>query len=128
MEKCYNVVFDEVVKLKLQKAITKSDYREIIKRWLDELEDNGPTAGKLLDNHVWLYEMKNKHPPLRLYFYHQISTNKIIIFELEMKTSELKQKKSIGKLRHKLSKFLNLFAYILFSLNFLSNREDVDKV
>ncbi len=121
MEPRYEVVFDEVVKVRLQKAIIKSDYREIIKTWLDELEDKGPNAGKLLDNHVWLYELKNKHPPLRLYFYHQKSTDKIIIFELEMKTNEKKQKETIGKLRHKLNfTFPNLFWCILFFLNFLS--------
>jgi hypothetical protein len=113
MEKCYEVIFDEVVKVKLQKAITKSDYKEIITNWLNELEVEGPDAGKLIDNHVWLYEMKNKHPPLRLYFYHQQSTGKIIIFECEMKTSEKKQKKTIGTLRYKISRFLNLFGYTL---------------
>jgi len=102
MEKNYLVVFDEYVKIKLQKAISKSGYKEIIKTWLEILEHKGPPAGKLLDNHVWLYEMKNKHPPLRLYFYHQKSTGKIIIFELEMKSSKLKQKKTIRKLRHKI--------------------------
>ncbi|MBI4152660.1 hypothetical protein HY495_03025 [Candidatus Woesearchaeota archaeon] len=65
MTKKYNVVFDEVVKAKLQKAITKSSYKEIIIHWLDRLEENGPGAGKLLDNHLWLYELKNNHPPLR---------------------------------------------------------------
>lgn len=100
MEKRFTVVFDEVVQGKLQKLIT-----------------DGPAAGKLLDNHVWLYEMKSKRPPLRLYFYHQQSTGKIIIFECEMKTSEKKQKETIGKLKHKLTKFLNLFLYTLFSLN-----------
>ena len=62
--------------------------------------------------------MKNKHPPLRLYFYYQKSTNKIIIFEFEMKTSEKKQQETIGKLRHKLSTVLNLFGCTLFSLGF----------
>ncbi len=114
MEKRYNVVFDEVVKEKLQKIITQSDCKEIVKSWLDDLEAKGPDAGKLLDNHVWLYEMKSKRPPLRLYFYHQQSTGKIIIFECEMKTSEKKQKETVGKLRHKLTKFLNLFVYTHF--------------
>lgn len=124
MEKKYPVVFDEVVKQRLEKVIIKSRCRAIIKGWLDELEMSGPAAGKLLDNHVWLYEMKNKHPPLRLYFYHQKSTNKVIIFEVEMKTSEKKQQETIGKLRYRLSKFLNLFVYILFSLRSLSSPED----
>jgi len=128
MEKHYKVVFDEVVKVKLEKAITKSDYKEIIKNWLDDLEEKGPKAGKLLDNHVWLYELKNKHPPLRLYFYYQKSADRIIIFEFEMKTSEKKQKDTIGKLRHRLFKFLNLFLYTLFLLNFLGTLEDVYRV
>ena len=123
MEKCFNVVFDKVVEVKLQKAITKSNYREIIKGWLDALDEKGPKAGKLLDNHVWLYEMKNKHPPLRLYFYHQKEAKKIIIFEVEMKTSKKKQKETISKLRHRITRFLNLFVYILFLLSYLSNQE-----
>ena len=122
MEKRYDVVFDKVVKDKLQKAIVKSDCREIIKRWLDELEYDGPRAGKLLDSQVWLYEMKTKRPPLRLYYHYQKNLAKIIIFEFEMKTSELKQKKTINKLRHRL-KFLNLFLYISFALDFLSIQE-----
>ena len=127
MEPRYEVVFDEVVKVKLQKVITKGNHRGIIKDWLDLLEDKGPVAGKLLDNHVWLYELKNKHPPLRLYFYHQKSTDKIIIFELEMKTNEKKQKETIGKLRHKLNfTFPNLFWCTLFSSNFPSSLEGVD--
>ena len=102
MEKHHQVVFDEYVRIKLQKAISKSGYKKIIKNWLDLLEQNGSSAGKLLDNHVWLYEIKNKHPPLRLYFYHQKTTEKIIIFELEIKTSKLKQKKTIEKIRKKI--------------------------
>ena len=82
MEKRYEVVFDEVVKVRLQKVIVESEYRDIIKGWLDDLEAGGPASGKLLDNHIWLYEMKSKRPPLRLYFYHQQSTGKIIIFPI----------------------------------------------
>ncbi len=97
-DKKYNLVFDEVMKRKLEKAITKSNYKEMIKQWLDELEQQGPNAGKLLDNHTWLYELKSKHPPLRLYYHYSKSTNKIILFELEMKTSEKKQQDTINKL------------------------------
>lgn len=127
MEKKYPVVFDEIAKERLEKAITQSEYRTIIKSWLDDLEMNGPAAGKLLDNHVWLYEMKSKRPPLRLYFYHQKSTDKIIIFEVEMKTSEKKQQETIGKLRYRLSKSLYLFVCTLFSSRSPSNPEDVYK-
>jgi hypothetical protein len=102
MNRQFNVVFDDYVKKKFEKIITKGSYREIIKNWLDSLEETGPAAGKLLDNHVWLYELKNKHPPLRLYFYYQKSTKKVIIFEVEMKTSPLKQQKTIEKIRKRI--------------------------
>lgn len=103
MEKKYSLVFDEVMKRKLEKAITKSSYRDMIKQWLDELEKQGPNAGKLLDNHTWLYELKSKHPPLRLYYHYSKSTDKIILFELEMKTSEKKQQDTINKLMSSLT-------------------------
>lgn len=103
MSSNYLVVFDEVIKSSLEKIILKGEYRQIIKQWLDKLEDIGPKAGKLLDNHVWLYEIKNKRPPLRLYFCHQESLHKIIIFEVEMKTSKLQQKKTINTIRRRLS-------------------------
>ena len=48
-----------------------------------------------------IYEIKNKHPPIRLYFKHNKETNEVYVFEYQMKTSGLKQKHTIGKLRHK---------------------------
>ncbi len=116
------VIFDEVVKEKLEKAITQDSAREIIKQWLDNLEERGPSAGKLLDNHLWLYEMKNKHPPLRLYYHYQKSTEKVIIFELDMKTSEKKQRTIIDKIRNRISRSLYLFECILSFSNFLCSR------
>ena len=116
------VVFDEVVKEKLEKAITQDSAKEIIKQWLDNLEERGPSAGKLLDNHLWLYEMKNKHPPLRLYYHYQKSTEKVIIFEIDMKTSEKKQQTLIDKIRYRISKSLYLFGCILSFLNFLCSQ------
>lgn len=111
----YTVVFDEVVKEQIEKALTKGNIKAIIKQWLDDLEKHGPNAGKLLDNHIWLYEMKSKHPPLCLYYHSQKALNKIIIFAFEMKTSEKKQKQTINKLMQRLSRFLNLYVYTLFS-------------
>ena len=67
----------------------------------DELEEKGPQAGKLLDSHLFIYEIKNKHPPIRLYFKHNIQTNEIYVFESEMKTSEEKQRRTIEKIRLK---------------------------
>ncbi|MEK6938859.1 MAG: hypothetical protein AABX04_07505 [Nanoarchaeota archaeon] len=103
MIKRFTLVFDEVMKQKLAEAITKANCREVIKQWLDRLEQLGPDAGKLLDNHVWLYEMKSKHPPLRLYYHYSKTAEKIVLFELEMKTSEKKQQKTINRLHHNLN-------------------------
>lgn len=121
----YKLVFDEVVKAKLEKILAEGSYREIIKQWFDRLETIGPNAGKLLDNHTWLYEMKSKHPPLRLYFYHQKSGNKIVLFEIELKTSEKKQQNIINKWKQELFKYLGLFWYILSLLGCLGIPEDV---
>ena len=111
----YTVVFDDVIKESFEKAIMEGNIKTIFKQWFDDLETLGPNAGKLLDNHVWLYEMKNKHPPLRLYYHYQKALNKIIIFDFEMKTSEKKQNQIIKKLTQRLSKFLNLYVYTLLS-------------
>jgi len=55
---------------------------------LDKIEELGPNSGKLLDSKLFLYEVKNKHPPLRLYFKPKVNSNEIYIFEFEMKTNE----------------------------------------
>ncbi len=101
MEKEYVLVFDEVIIKQLQEAGKNNSIRSILKKMLDKLELIGPFAGKLLDPRIQLYEIKNKKPPLRLYFKHNKTTNEIYVFEFEMKTSEKKQKKTISKIKHK---------------------------
>lgn len=95
----YPLVFDEVMIKQLQKAGKNQQLKLILKNMFDELELKGPAIGKLLDSHLFIYELKNKHPPLRLYFKHNIKTNEIYIFEFEIKTSEEKQKLTIAKIR-----------------------------
>ncbi len=68
---------------------------------LNKIELLGPYAGELLDSKLFLYEIKNKHPPLRLYYKHKRETNEIYVFEFEMKTSSDKQKRTINKLRNR---------------------------
>jgi len=85
----------------LQKAAKNQQLKEILRNMLDELEEKGPQAGKLLDSHLFIYEIKNKHPPIRLYFKHNLQTSEIYVFEYEMKTSEEKQKLTIAKIRFK---------------------------
>lgn len=121
------VVFDEVMQKQFQQALKEGVVREILKKWFDKLEEKGPLVGKLLDSRIWLYELKNKKPPLRLYYQYQKTTNKIIIFECEMKTSEKKQKQSIERLRYKFARFLNLFVYIPSFLDFRCIQAGVDR-
>jgi len=47
--------------------------------------------------------MKNKQPLLRLYYNFSRETGKIILFELETKTSEKKQQNTINKLQEYLN-------------------------
>ena len=95
----YPLVFDDVMVKQLQKAAKNQWLKEILKNMLDEIEEKGPLAGKLLDSHLFIYEIKSKHPPLRLYFKHNLHTNEIYIFEYEMKTSEEKQRLTLTKIR-----------------------------
>jgi hypothetical protein len=70
----------------------------------DKLEEKGADAGELLDSRLFIYELKTKHPPIRLYFVPSQNANEIKVFEFEMKTSPEKQKDTIKELREKLSK------------------------
>jgi len=97
----FPLVFNDVMIKQLQKAAKNQQLKDIINTMLDELEARGPDAGKLLDSHLFIYEMKRKHPPIRLYFKHQFQTNEIYVFEYEMKTSEEKQQRTIEKIRLK---------------------------
>ena len=79
------------------------DIKEILTKMLDKLELSGPDAGELLDSQLFIYEIKLKHPPIRMYFKYNKPTNEIYIFEFEMKTSPEKQKGTIKKLKQKAS-------------------------
>ena len=105
MEKHYELIFDDVMIKQLKQAAKNQNIKKIITNWLNEIESNGPLAGKLLDQKLHLYEMKGSNPPLRLYYKHNAITNEIYVFEFEMKTNPKKQQETIGKLRHK-SKFI----------------------
>jgi len=70
---------------------------------LNKLEILGPIAGKLLDSKLFIYELKNKHPPIRLYYKYNKTTKELYVFEFEMKTSDKTQQKTINKLKKKSS-------------------------
>jgi len=97
----YTLVFDDVMIKQLKKAAKNQHIKEILTKMLDKLELSGPDAGELLDPQLSLYEIKIKHPPLRLYYKHNKLTNEIYVFEFEMKTSPEKQKVTIIKLKKK---------------------------
>ena len=99
----FPLVFDDVILQQLQKAGKNQQLKNILSVMLDELEEKGPRAGKLLDSHLFIYEIKNKHPPIRLYYKPHLQTNEIYVFEYEMKTSDGKQRRTIDKIRLKAS-------------------------
>ena len=101
MEKHYTLVFDDVIAKQLKKAAKNQHIKEILTKMLDKLEFSGSDAGELLDSQLALYEVKIKHPPIRLYYKHNKSTNEIYVFEFEMKTSPEKQKATIIRLKNK---------------------------
>jgi len=104
MKKRFTLVFDDEILKQLQKVAKDKNTELLVKKLLDRLEQHGPLAGKLLDVSIWLYEMKNKHPPIRIYYKHKKETDEIYVLEYEMKTSEGKQKDTVNKLRRRLLK------------------------
>src|SRR3989338_7005144 len=103
MEERYTLVFDDVMMKQLKKAAKSQHIKEILTKMLDKLENLGPDAADLLDSQLSIYEIKIKHPPIRLYFKHNKPTNEIYVFEFEMRTSQEKQKATIIKIKRKAS-------------------------
>ena len=101
MERKYVITFDEVMIKQLKKIAKNNQLKEILSRMLDKIEMLGPLSGNLIDPKLHIYELKNKQPPLRLYFKHNKHSDEIYVFEYEMKTSQQKQKKTIDKLKLK---------------------------
>jgi hypothetical protein len=87
----------------LKKAGRNRKIKEILSKMFDKIELAGSSVGELIDSQLFIYEMKNKHPPIRLYFKHNKGTNEIYLFEFEMKTSEEKQQRTIQRIRYKAS-------------------------
>ncbi len=100
----YNIIFDEVIIKQLQQASKNNHIKQILTKMLDKIELLGPNAGKLLDSKLFIYELKSKHPPIRLYYKYNISNNEIYIFEYEMKTSKARQQNTINKIKNKILK------------------------
>ena len=97
----YSIIFDEVILKQLKKLGKDEHTKEILTKVLNKIEELGPNAGKILDPRLKLYEIKRKHPPLRLYYKIVEQTKEAYVFEYEMKTSKVKQSETIGRIRDK---------------------------
>tara|TARA_Y100000034_G_C6692669_1_gene305061 strand:- start:251 stop:562 length:312 start_codon:yes stop_codon:yes gene_type:complete len=98
----YKLIFDDIILKQLKQAGKNKQIKDILSNILDKIEELGPDAGKLIDSHLFIYEIKIKNPPIRLYYKPNKITNEIYIFQYEMKTSEKKQQKTIEKIKKKL--------------------------
>ena len=95
------LVFDEVMLNQLKKLGSDINLRTILSKMFDKMELLGPRAGNLIDSKLFLYEIKSKSPPIRLYYIHVIDSDELYVFEYEMKTSENKQQKTINRIVQK---------------------------
>ena len=100
----YTLVFDEVMIKQLKQAAKNQQIKVILTKILDKLEKDGPLVGKLIDAKLFLYEVKLKRPPIRLYFKHNKITDEIYIFEYGMKNSPENQQYTIQKIKDKILK------------------------
>lgn len=111
----YGLIFDEEILKHLKKIANKNDIKKVVSNILDKIECMGGDAGKLIDSKLFIYEIKMKNPPLRIYYKIINDKKEAYIFEFEMKTGKKKQQKTIDKIKDKakdLFKTLNLYVYI----------------
>ena len=66
MEKRFTLVFDDILKKQLDKSAKDKKIQEILTKMFNKVEFLGPLAGELLDSQEFIYEIKNKHPPIHL--------------------------------------------------------------
>ena len=100
----YKLIFDKVILKQLKNASRDKQIKTILTKMLDKIEELGPRAGKILDPQLGIYEVKAKHPPIRLYFRHIGEMVEIYIFEYDMKKSPKHQKNIIKKIVSKILK------------------------
>jgi len=99
----YSIIFDEVMMKQLKKISSQNQTKIIISKMLNKIELLGPLAGKLVDSRLFIYELKNKHPPIRMYFKHNLQNNEIYVFEFQMKTSQNAQDVLLKNLKRRIS-------------------------
>ncbi|MFW6286184.1 MAG: hypothetical protein ACOC16_03615 [Nanoarchaeota archaeon] len=86
--KKYELVFDKVIFKQLKKLNKNNQIKSIISKMFDNLESNGGTIGKLLNNQLMLFELKNKRPSIRLYYKIMVNNIEIYILEYELKKNK----------------------------------------
>ncbi|MEK6826656.1 MAG: hypothetical protein AABX90_03435 [Nanoarchaeota archaeon] len=99
MDKKYTLIFDDIILKQLKQAGKNQQIRTILSKIFDKIEELGPRAGDLVDSQLFIYEVKLKSPPIRLYYRYNKNTDEIFLFEYEMKTSKKKQQKTIEKIK-----------------------------
>jgi mRNA-degrading endonuclease RelE of RelBE toxin-antitoxin system len=109
--KKYELVFDKVIFKQLKKLNKNNQIKSIISKMFDNLESNGGTIGKMLNNQLMLFELKNKRPSIRLYYKIMANNIEIYILEYELKKNKKKQIITIERLK---TKIRDLFLYIFF--------------
>lgn len=112
----YEIVFDKVILKQLKKTRNNKHIERLLTNIFDRLEEQGPVLGKCIDSQLHLYEIKLKHPPIRLYYRYDFLTNEIKIFEFEMKTSEERQENTIMRLKSKVFTSIFFLFNIIFKL------------
>lgn len=111
--KKYSIIFGKTVAKKLKKIKSQKDIAKTISKIFDKIEKYGPQKSKLLDSKLNLYEIKNKRPPIRIYFKVLIKENTIEIIDFHNKKSKTQQQYLIEKIK-KYIKDQYLLAYIFF--------------
>ncbi len=59
MDEKFVLVFDEIMLKQLKKLGADENLRSLLSKLLDKMEEFGPSAGKLIDSHLQLYEIYN---------------------------------------------------------------------
>lgn len=104
----FEINFDKRALKQIKKLSKNKNTKKIIKEKLNIIEKHGTKYSKLLDNKINLYEMKNKNPSLRIYYF--LKGELIIIVEIHFKKSLLSQIKIINNIKNYI-KNLSLFLY-----------------
>jgi mRNA-degrading endonuclease RelE of RelBE toxin-antitoxin system len=95
----YTLIFSKDLLKNLKKLAKDVHTKHILVKMLNKLETKGPSIGILLDSRLRLHELKNKRPPLRIYYWPIPNTDKILVFLSENKTNQRRQQETIDLLK-----------------------------